>query len=116
MDQSVSIAILTANAILLVTFGAWLHVAQREQTARLGHFIGRFRAEAVARAAETDFLVVHGDALRDLAEVLRLAGREDAAGPVVAEAVVLYRRKGNVVAAERALAAPPAPSTGRSGS
>ena len=58
--------------------------------------------EAVLIAAETDFLVLQGDALLDLAEVLRLAGRErEAIGPAE-EARSLYARKGNVVSARRA--------------
>jgi Flp pilus assembly protein TadD len=56
--------------------------------------------EAVALASETDFLVLHGDALMDLAEVLRTNGRD--AGSVILEALQLYEQKGNVVAAERA--------------
>jgi predicted ATPase len=58
--------------------------------------------EAVALAAETDFLVLRGDALMDLAEVLRAAGREADAVPFVEQALELYEQKGNVVAAERA--------------
>ena len=58
--------------------------------------------EAVALASETDFLVLHADALMDLAEVLRVAGREDEATPVVEQALELYEQKGNVVGAERA--------------
>jgi DNA-binding SARP family transcriptional activator len=58
--------------------------------------------EAVALASETDFLVLHGDALMDLAEVLRTAGRHEESVPVVQEALQLYEQKGNVVAAERA--------------
>ncbi len=48
--------------------------------------------EAVALASETDFLVLHGDALMDLAEVLRTNGRD--AGSVVLEALQLYAQKG----------------------
>jgi len=60
--------------------------------------------EAVRLAAQTDFLVLHGDALVDLAEVLALAGRARECVPVLEEAVRLYERKGNVVSAERARA------------
>jgi DNA-binding SARP family transcriptional activator len=60
--------------------------------------------EAVALAAETDFLVLRGDALMDLAEVLRAAGRETDAVPLVEQALEPYEQKGNVVAAERARA------------
>jgi hypothetical protein len=67
--------------------------------ARLGR---RAEAEPVARSAvalaeTTDFLNVHADALRDLAEVLGPAGGADAA----AEARDLYARKGNVVSGTR---------------
>jgi tetratricopeptide (TPR) repeat protein len=60
--------------------------------------------EAVALAAETDFLVLRGDAFMDLAEVLRLAGRDADAVPPLEQALELYEQKGNVVAAERARA------------
>jgi hypothetical protein len=58
--------------------------------------------EAVAFAAASDFLDTHGDALMDLAEVLRLAAQPDSAAAEVAKAVTLYERKGNVVSAARA--------------
>ena len=58
--------------------------------------------EAVALANQTDFLNFHAGALIDLAEVLRLAGRQADAAAAAAEAVELYGRKGNSVAGERA--------------
>jgi DNA-binding SARP family transcriptional activator/tetratricopeptide (TPR) repeat protein len=58
--------------------------------------------EAVALADETDFTVLRADASMDLAEVLRTAGRENESRPFVAQALELYERKGNVVAAGRA--------------
>ena len=58
--------------------------------------------EAVAFAAESDFLDSHGDALLELAEVMRLTGREQEAVEVVREAERLYELKGNVVSAARA--------------
>jgi tetratricopeptide (TPR) repeat protein len=58
--------------------------------------------EAVALAAETDFLAMHGDALLDLAEVLLLLGRGTEAAPYVEQAIRLHRRKGNTVSAARA--------------
>jgi hypothetical protein len=58
--------------------------------------------EAVRLAAQTDFLVLHGDALVDLAEVVGLAERGRERLPLLEEAVRLYEQKGNVVAAERA--------------
>jgi DNA-binding SARP family transcriptional activator len=60
--------------------------------------------EAVALAGETDFLVLHADALMDLAEVLRLTGREGESAPFVEQALELYERKGHVVGVERARA------------
>jgi class 3 adenylate cyclase len=63
-----------------------------------------FAREAAALAEQTDFLVVHGDALAGLAEVIRLGGRAEEADTVLREALRLYERKGNVVAARRAAA------------
>jgi hypothetical protein len=52
----------------------------------------------------TDLLCDHGDALLDLAEVLRLgpspSAQEERA--LVQKAVVLYQQKGNLVSEERA--------------
>ena len=61
--------------------------------------------EAVALAAETDFLVLRADALMDLAEVLRVTGRDDEATPFVEQALELYEQKGHVVGADRARSA-----------
>ena len=63
-------------------------------------------AEALARAAvdmagSTAELGLHADALADLAEVQVVSGRPDAASSVLAEALALYERKGDVVSAER---------------
>ena len=59
---------------------------------------------AVAFAADSDFLDSHGDALMNLSEVLRLAGRRREASPVVEQAIRLYDQKGNVVSAAEARA------------
>jgi class 3 adenylate cyclase/tetratricopeptide (TPR) repeat protein len=56
---------------------------------------------AVERAAKGDDLNAHADALVDLAEALELGARHDEAAAALREAVGLYERKGNVVAAER---------------
>ena len=64
----------------------------------------RLAGHAVALAADTDALTVHGDALMSLAEVLRLVGKEREAFPIAEEARVLYEAKGNVVLAGRAAA------------
>ena len=69
---------------------------------------GRFgKAEELARGAvavatRTDFLSQHGDALLELADVLAGAGRAPEAVAAVREALSLYDRKGNLVAAARA--------------
>jgi tetratricopeptide (TPR) repeat protein len=57
---------------------------------------------AVALAARTDFLNQHADALLELAAVLAGAGRTPEARAAVGEALGLYERKGNRVAAARA--------------
>jgi tetratricopeptide (TPR) repeat protein len=68
------------------------------------------RAEALAREAveldeQTDYVLFRADVLLDLAEVLRLAGRPEEAEAACEEAVRLYERKGNLVAARKARAA-----------
>ena len=88
----------------------WSQVLHRLTSARLAAGAGRLaEAEELARAAVaivdgTDLLDLHADALLDLAEVLRLAGREEEARESAAAALDLYLRKGNEVAAERARA------------
>jgi class 3 adenylate cyclase/tetratricopeptide (TPR) repeat protein len=69
----------------------------------------RLAREATARAALTDLLDDHAQALADLAEVLRLGGRREESAKALDEAIRLYERKGNGVAAEtlRALLAEP---------
>jgi DNA-binding SARP family transcriptional activator len=61
-------------------------------------------AESLARSAldvvgQTDALNHHAKVLLDLAEVLRLAHRPDEAAGAVEDALTLYERKGNIVAA-----------------
>ncbi len=72
--------------------------------ARRGRFdeAERLAAESVALAEPTDMINMQADALVDLAEVLRLAGRAEAAAPTVSRAIELYERKGNLVSARRA--------------
>jgi len=62
---------------------------------------GRAR-EGVAVAAQTDMLWFHADALMDLVEVLRLAGRFREAAEAASGALALYERKGIVPYARRA--------------
>src|SRR5262249_18149551 len=71
------------------------HRGELEAAERLG-------TEAVALAERTDFLGAHGDALMDLGEVRSLAGRPGEAAAAIREAVRLYERKGNSLAAARA--------------
>jgi tetratricopeptide (TPR) repeat protein len=64
-------------------------------------------AEALARQAielmeKTDLLSYHGDAMLDLAEVLRTCSREDAADSAVQAGLALYESKGNIASTERA--------------
>ena len=58
--------------------------------------------EAVGFAAQSDFLDAHGDALVDLAEVLRLMRRPQEARGALEEAARLYEQKENVVSTARA--------------
>jgi tetratricopeptide (TPR) repeat protein len=58
--------------------------------------------EAVALIEETDLLSHRGDAMLDLADVLRTCGRDADAERATAAALALYERKGNVAAAARA--------------
>jgi class 3 adenylate cyclase/tetratricopeptide (TPR) repeat protein len=57
--------------------------------------------ESVARAALTDWYLVHADALIGLADVLSLAGRDEEAVPFLREALELYERKQAVFDVER---------------
>ena len=69
---------------------------------------------AVALASETDFLMVHADALRDRAEVLTSLGRREPAAHDLDAAIALYERKGMRVSARAARRAqqPTAAGTG----
>jgi tetratricopeptide (TPR) repeat protein len=58
--------------------------------------------EGLAVIARSDDPNSHGNALMDLAEVLRTAGRPGEAASAIADALAFYERKGNVVAARRA--------------
>jgi tetratricopeptide (TPR) repeat protein len=70
----------------------------------------RLAREATERAARTDLLDDHAQALADLAEVLRLGGRPEESATVVEEAIQLHEQKGNSAASEKlraVLAQPP---------
>jgi tetratricopeptide (TPR) repeat protein len=64
----------------------------------------RLAREAVTLAEGTDDINMHGDALMALAEVVCLAERPSEAVRVIQEALNLYEKKGNVVAAGKACA------------
>ncbi len=72
--------------------------------ARSGDLTGaeRLGREAVEIVERTDSVNHHAKVLVDLAEVLRVAARQDEAVALVQRAVDLYKLKGNVVAVERA--------------
>jgi predicted ATPase/DNA-binding SARP family transcriptional activator len=60
--------------------------------------------DAVRLAEPTDLLVIHADALLDLADVLAIAGRPADAEDAARRGLELYERKGNLVSAARARA------------
>jgi tetratricopeptide (TPR) repeat protein len=62
----------------------------------------RLAREAVRLAGTIDYPNVHGDALLDLAAVLRSGGRQPDALAAVERAVQHYERKGNVASAAKA--------------
>jgi tetratricopeptide (TPR) repeat protein len=59
-------------------------------------------AKAIALSESTDALNRRAKALRDLGEVLRLAGRRSEAALAFEQAIGLYEQKGNIVGAARA--------------
>ena len=64
---------------------------------------GALAREAVRLVERTDLLIHHGDALLDLAEVLRLPTAQEERA-LALKAVAMYEQKGNLVSAERARA------------
>jgi tetratricopeptide (TPR) repeat protein len=57
------------------------------------------RVRDLIRQAPTDAVLARADALLALAEVLRLAGKDDEAAKALSDALELYERKGNLAAA-----------------
>jgi hypothetical protein len=83
----------------------WRRVRAKVLARRGEHADGeRLALEAVAICDETDRLDAQGDVYADLAEVLLLAGREEAAAVALETAFERYQRKGNIVSAQRARA------------
>ena len=74
----------------------------------------RLAREAVAIASATDYLVAHAMAVADLADVLRLAGRQQESASVLEEAIRLHEAKGNLAAAARLRGLPAEPPGGAS--
>jgi class 3 adenylate cyclase/tetratricopeptide (TPR) repeat protein len=94
------------------------HVVWRRVRAKLLARAANFReAERLAReateiAAGTDFLNLRANAVADLAEVLRLAGKPEESAVALQEAIRLYEQKGNLAAIARLASTPtPAPPT-----
>ena len=59
----------------------------------------RFGREAVELLEDTDLLNTRADAFADLAETMRLLGRDEEASAARAEALGLYETKGNLASA-----------------
>jgi class 3 adenylate cyclase/tetratricopeptide (TPR) repeat protein len=82
----------------VVSRGVRARILARKGLAEEAEAVAR---EAVELVARTDWLMHHGDALLDLADVLERNGRVGAAEVAMREALELYDRKGNVVSAGR---------------
>ena len=80
-----------------------LHLRHDVQLAALGKddlaTAEQLARESVALAGASDFYLAHADALMDLAEVLAIRERPVEAAQCVSEAITLYERKGNGLAA-----------------
>jgi tetratricopeptide (TPR) repeat protein len=74
---------------------------QGKLAARAGKGGEREAETGVELAAATDALNLHGDALANLAETLRLLGQEEEASLAAERAARLYERKGNIAALAR---------------
>ena len=85
---------LTKGAVLSAQARVMTRRGEADEGIRLAH-------EAVAILQSTDWLSYHADSLVVLAEVLETAGRSGGAVEVLEEAVRLYERKGNAVAARK---------------
>ena len=81
--------------------GVQARVLAREEDAVQAERLAR---EAVAIAEVTDCLIVEGDAMLDLADVLGRARRASEARHAARAALALYERKEHAVAADRARA------------
>ena len=83
----------------------WRQVRALVQASRGEHVqAGHLAREAVAISEQTDALNFQGDALCDLAEVLRSAGRTEEATATLEQGLERYERKRNIARAKRARA------------
>jgi tetratricopeptide (TPR) repeat protein len=103
VDEAEGLAQLSATlaqANDLLTQVLWRSV-QARILARRGRLLEAeaLAREAVSLAGQTDFLVHHGDALVDLAYILRDSGRTDEAAAAAAAGLHLHERKGNLITA-----------------
>ena len=90
----------------MIVTGSGLATTRAQVLAQRGELAAgkALASEAVAFAAESDFLDSHGDALMSLTDVLHLADRLDDAGTALEQAASLYAQKGNIVSAAKARA------------
>ena len=104
-DEAAELCALTARTAQredLVTQVVWRGV-QAKVLARGGRFeeAEPLAREAVAMVEQTDLLTHHGDALLDLATVLRLMGHTADAEAAFEAGCSLHERKGNAAATTR---------------
>jgi class 3 adenylate cyclase/tetratricopeptide (TPR) repeat protein len=106
-DEDAEAAALAAAAAA-TAHDSYTHIVWRGARARVLAGAGkqaeaqRLAAEGVGLAAETDSTNLIGDAYLALAEVLSVCGRDSETAVQAAEALRLYRAKGNVVSSRRA--------------
>jgi tetratricopeptide (TPR) repeat protein len=104
-DEAMSLTELVARSALAEDLDpqvAWRRV-QAKLVAQRGDFDDavRLAREAIALAERSDYLDLHARAIEDLVEVLRLAGRSQAALGELEPAILLHEQKGNIVAVAR---------------
>jgi tetratricopeptide (TPR) repeat protein len=89
----------------LTTQVVWRSVRAKIRARRGRHVEAESLARDAVRLAEpTDLLVIHADALLDLADVLVTSGQSSAAEAAARRGLELYERKGNLVSAGRSRA------------
>jgi hypothetical protein len=101
-EQLCELTARTAPPEDLVTQVVWRGVQAKALARRDRHPEAEALArEGLALVERTDLLMHHGDALLDLATVLRLGGREPEADTALQAGCELHERKGNVSATRR---------------